>query len=270
MILKIGLDDPLDKLEVKRVMEKLKNNKSTGVDKVVAEILKYGGDWMLESVWMLCCRVWEEEEVPVEWLKAIKVPIRKKGSGEEYSDYRGVTLLSVVGKVYAMVLEVRLRLFLESKGILSDSQFGFRKSRNTVDAVFILTETIKQSGNRAFVGFLDISKAYPSVWRSGLWSKLRVVGVEGKMWRMVKALYSKCEVSVRVGGELQEWYEEFVGVREGCVLSPLLFAVYINDLAEEVTQTGDVLPVLFADDVGFVCKHKSRYRELLIYHTGTV
>ena len=254
VILKIGLDDPLDKLEVKRVMEKLKNNKSTGVDKVVAEILKYGGDWMLESVWMLCCRVWEEEEVPVEWLKAIKVPIRKKGSGEEYSDYRGVTLLSVVGKVYAMVLEVRLRLFLESKGILSDSQFGFRKSRNTVDAVFILTETIKQSGNRAFVGFLDISKAYPSVWRSGLWSKLRVVGVEGKMWRMVKALYSKCEVSVRVGGELQEWYEEFVGVREGCVLSPLLFAVYINDLAEEVTQTGDVLPVLFADDVGFVCK----------------
>ena len=72
------------------------------------------------------------------------------------------------------------------------------------------------------------------------------------MWRMVKALYSKCDVSARVGEELQEWYEEFVGVRKGCVLSPLLF-VYINDLAEEVSQR-DVLPVLFADDVGFVCK----------------
>jgi hypothetical protein len=109
-----------------------------------------------------------------------------------------------------------------------------------------------------FAGFLDIAKAYPSVWRNGLWFKLLEVGVRGRMWRVLRTLYAHCEVAVRVGGVADDWYEEFVGVREGCVVSPLLFAIYINGLPALLDEGGAgsvkvggamIRCLMFADDV---------------------
>ncbi len=131
--------------------------------------------------------------------------------------------MSVLGKLFGSVIEARVREFCERKGILDVSQFGFRKGKASRDGLFVLNEIIEgRGGERIFAGFMDISKAYPSVWRRGLWWKLRKLGIEGKMWRVLMSLYVKSEVGVRVGGRVDDWYEEFVGVREGCVVSPLL------------------------------------------------
>lgn len=254
------LDGELLRWEVRRAIRRLRNGKAVGVDGVVAEILKYGGEWMLESVWRVCADVFRGERVPLEWLRAIKVPVKKKGSGDQFEDYRGVTLLSVMGKVFGMVMEARLREFCESRGVLTDFQFGFRKDRACRDALLVVTEVMERAGEgeKVFLGFLDIAKAYPSVWRKGMWFRLWEVGVRGRMWRVVRSLYAKCEVAVRVGGEADDWYEEFVGLREGCVLSPLLFAIYINDLPAELERGGCrgvkvggkvVRCLMFADDV---------------------
>ena len=114
---------------------------------------------------------------------------------------------------------------------------------------------------KLYAGFLDIAKAYPSVWWDGMWKKLLGLGVKGRMWRVLRTLYSKYEVGVRVQGEVSEWYEEFVGLREGCVLSPLLFALYINGVVEELNKNGgggvkvgakEILCLLFADDIVIV------------------
>ena len=140
-----SLNAKFERVEVKEAIRRLKNNTSAGVDEVVAEILKYGGKWMVESVYQVCSKLFSEEEMPAAWLRAIKVPIKKKGNGEEYGHYRGITLLSVVGKVYAMVLERRMRLSLEHRHILGDGQFGFRKDRSTVDAIFIVDEKVRRA-----------------------------------------------------------------------------------------------------------------------------
>jgi hypothetical protein len=255
----VALDGDVQRWEVRRAISRLKNGKAAGVDGVVAEVLRRGGDWMGESVWWLCWLVFRGEKVPVEWLRAVKVPVRKKGSGTDFEHYRGVTLLSVVGKVFGMVVEARLRAFCESRGILSDAQFGFRAGRACRDALMVLTEVVeRRGGERVFAGFLDIAKAYPSVWRNGLWFKLLEVGVRGRMWRVLRTLYSKCEVAVRVGSVADDWYEEFVGVREGCVVSPLLFAIYINGLPALLDEGGGgsvkvggtvIRCLMFADDV---------------------
>ena len=218
------------------------------------------GEWMLESVWRVCADVFRGERVPVEWLRAMKVPVKKKGSGDQFEDYRGVTLLSVMGKVFGMVMEARLREFCESRGVLTDFQFGFRKGRACRDALMVVTEVMERAdeGERVFLGFLDIAKAYPSVWRKGLWFKLLEVGVRGRMWRVLRTLYAQCEVAVRVGSVADDWYEEFVGVREGCVVSPLLFALYTNGLPALLDDGGGgsvkvggtvVRCLMFADDV---------------------
>jgi hypothetical protein len=246
--------------EVRKAVAKLKNGKAVGEDKVVGEILKHGGQWMLESLWRLCRDVFQGEVIPTEWLKAVKIPIVKKGKGENFSDHRGVTLLSVVGKVFGRIIEARLRHFCESRGILGEWQFGFRKGRACSDALLVLSEVAESRGKqRVFAGFIDITKAYPSVWRDGMWKKLLDIGVRDKMFRVIKSLYAKCEVGVKVDGTVGEWYEEFVGVREGCVVSPLLFAIYINDLGKEVQEEGGggvdigggrkVCCLMFADDV---------------------
>ena len=256
------LDREIQRWEVVKAIEKQRNGKAGGVDGVVGEILKYGGAWMTESLWRLCRLVFRGEEIPVAWLKAIKVPLRKKGKGERYDDYRGVTLLSVVGKVFGRVIEARLRAYCEKRGLLSDCQYGFRAGRACRDALLIFSEVVERRGGKTvFAGFLDIAKAYPSVWRGGLWKRLLELGVRGRMWRVLRSLYSKYEVGVRVGGTVDEWYEEFVGVREGCVVSPLLFAIYINEIAREVLEKGGggvgmgegrVSILMFADDIVIV------------------
>ena len=261
---RVHLDGEISLEEVQGAVRSLKNGKSGGIDGVLAEIVKYGGEWMVKSIWMLCVMAWKEEGVPPEWLKAIKVPIKKRGKGDDFQHYRGVTLLSVVGKIYALVLEARIRGVVESKGALSDSQYGFRADRSTVDAVFVLTETAKRFG-RAYIGFLDLAKAYPSVWWDGLWYKLRSMGVEGKMWRVVRGFYRKYEVAVRVQGTCTDWYEEEMGVREGCVLSPLLFAIYINDLVELIVKRCGtrVVIILFADDIAMIAQTPEDLQEAL-------
>jgi hypothetical protein len=228
---------------------------------------------MEQSVEQLCRAVFAGEQMPLEWLRAVKVPVKKKGTGEEFEHCRGVTLLSVIGKVFGTVLEARLRAFAESRGLLSDSQFGFRQGRACRDALVVLSEVVERRGGKlVYAGFLDIAKAYPSVWREGLWDKLGALGVRGRMLRVLRSLYTKCEVGVRVGGEVSEWYEEFVGVREGCVLSPLLFSLYINGIVEKFAQQGGggvevggrrLRCLLFADDIVIVDSSKEGLQQSL-------
>ena len=256
--------------EVKRSIKRLRNNRSGGVDEVIAEVLKNGGAWMTNSVYELCRSVFEQEQIPAPWLRAIKVPVKKKGKGDSYQEYRGVTLLSVVGKVFGMIMEARLRWFCEQKGILSDSQFGFREDRACRDPLVVVNEMFERRGmGRVFMGFLDIAKAYPSVWRDGLWFKLREMGIEGRMRGVLRSLYSRCEVAVRVGGVADDWYEEFVGLREGCIVSPLLFAIYINGIEEEVMKGGGgvvvggkrIVCLMFADDIILLAYSKEGLQE---------
>ena len=77
-----------------------------------------------------------------------------------------------------------------------------------------------------YAGFIDVKKAYDTVWRAGLWKRLWEEGVRGKMWRVVKGMYQTVESAVLVGDESTEWFKLEAGVRQGCVMSPILFIVH--------------------------------------------
>src|SRR6185436_10802013 len=105
---------------------------------------------------------------------------------------------------------------------------------STIDQAFILSEVIrmrKKKKLKTYCAFLDIRKAYDTVWRDGLWKRLIEVGLGGKMWRVLHNLYSIVESCVLLGADRTEWFPLDAGVRQGCILSPILFAVFIDGLA---------------------------------------
>ena len=234
----------------------MKNGKASGVDEIIAEVLKNGGDGMMSALVVLCREVCGKERIPKDCMKVMIFPIVKKGSKKDMRDFRRISLFSVVGKVFAAVLNHRVIKWPE--GVLVEEQFGFRPGRGCRDPLFVLREIVRsRAGRTVYAAFMDIKKAYPSVWRDGLWWKLWRMGVRGKMWRVLKNMNEERKSGVVWEGEVGEWFEMESGVAQGCPLSPVLFSLYINDIALEVKEKGGatqwggvrVSLLMYADDM---------------------
>jgi hypothetical protein len=220
-------------------LKKAQNGKAAGDDGCINEILKTGGDEMKISLLLLFQKIWKEEKIPVDWARGVIIPIFKDGDRQNVDNYRGITLLSVVGKLYTSILNNRISEWLEKEKKLVEEQGGFRKKRSTVEQIFILKETIqgrRRKKKKTCCCFLDIRKAYDTVFREGVWEGLWVKGIGGKMWRVLKNLYQEVGSCVRLGKEKTDWFNLEIGLRQGCILSPILFSVFIDGLAQEVKR----------------------------------
>jgi len=267
------------KEEVVDALGKLKNGKASGVDEVTAEMLKIGDEYVEEWVWKLCAKAFECGRVPEDWKNAVIVPLYKgKGERSECKNYRGISLLSVVGKVYARVLMERVRRITE--GLMDDEQGGFRKGRGCVDQIFAVKqvcEKVLEKGKNVYLGFMDLEKAYDRVNREALWQVLRMYGVRGKLLNGIKSMYEESKACVRVKGQLSAWFEIKSGVRQGCVMSPWLFNVFMDAVMKEVRMgtrnigvrlevNGNewrVSDLLYADDVVFMSETEAELRSMI-------
>jgi hypothetical protein len=206
-------------------------------------MMKKGGQTMRDAVYEMCRAAWKLEKVPREWMQGVIVPLYKDGDNRDPLNYRGITLLSIVGKVYNRILGDRLMKFAEREGGgIVEEQGGFRPERGTEDQLFVLTEILRNRGSQVttYTAFIDVKKAYDTVWRDGLWKRLWDEGVRGRMWRVVKNMYSAVQSAVLVGEEQTEWFELNTGVRQGCVMSPILFSLFISGLAKEINEKRQV------------------------------
>ena len=109
--------------EVREVIKELRNNKAPGGDNICAEMVKYGGDKLIQLIYKLIKDVWRQEVMPKEWTMTIICPMHKKGDKTDYQNYRGISILSVIYKVFAKILAKRLRPYTEQ--IIGDYQCGF-------------------------------------------------------------------------------------------------------------------------------------------------
>jgi hypothetical protein len=150
------INTPILLKEVRGVVARLKKGKATGVDGIITELFKYGGERMMFCVWALLQKVWRDEEIPEEWSRGIVVPIFKKGDRRNPFNYRGISLLSVVGKMFTSILSDRLMKFCEDNDVISDEQGGFRKGRGCPDQLFALTEVLNfRKGRKTCCCFID-------------------------------------------------------------------------------------------------------------------
>jgi len=165
-------EEGITREEVRRAVGRLREGKAAGGDGIPGEVWKYGGEKAEGFVWETCNRIWKGEDWIEEWSEGIVVPIKKKGEGEKVEEYRGVTLMPTLYKVYAMILGERLERDIEEGRRIPQNQTGFRKGMGTMDNIYVLNYLVnrqicKERG-KMVAFFVDLRAAFDSVDREVL------------------------------------------------------------------------------------------------------
>ncbi len=163
---------------------------------------------------------------PDQWTEGIIIPLHKKGSVDDISNYRGITLVSCFSKLFTTILNKRIELFCEDYAKLSDAQFGFRKGCSTVNAMYILMSVVQNFLNenkRLYVVYVDLLKCFDSIYRNALWLKMYKSGVKGKLLRIIKNVYENVKSCVKSCTSYSDYFSYAVRLRQGEVMSPTLF-----------------------------------------------
>ncbi len=260
------LNRPITEAEIIKVFKRLKLGKAVGLDGISNEYIKCTSHIMVPAYAKLFNAILNTGNFPYEWSVGKIIPIYKnKGSPEDPNNYRGITILSCLGKVFTGILNDRLS---EAVHIL-DNQAGFRKNCSTTDQVFILRQLIDLylgKKLKLYCAFVDFQKAFDTVWRHGLWSKLVKHGVEGKIFRTIYSMYENIKSCVNSEGKNSAFFASNIGVRQGENLSPLLFAIYINDMEQSLLQDG-CTHLQFGNDE-YLCRMLKLF--ILLYADDTV
>ena len=201
------------------------------------ELMKAGGINLMKWMQMVFNMVMRFGKAPRDWRRAVVIPICKKGCRLTCSNYRGMSLLSVAGKWFGKVLNTRLRASTEER--VMEEQGRFRAMRGCLEQVFTLRQVMEKAiekGRELFIAFIDLEKVYDRVNRAKLWEALKKAQVGEGLVRAIQSLYVECEARVKVGGKHSEWFEVEQGVRQGCILSPWLFNVFLDVIVQEARE----------------------------------
>ena len=274
-------DDPsgfLDKAfsvgEVLGIVKSLGNDKAAGFDQIINEAVKEAPASFLQLLTKLFNIVKLRGRVPRSWNRGRVVLIHKKDSVSDIYNYRPLTVLPCLCAIYSKILNARLTEVVERHRLLGEVQNGFRKDRSTTDCAFtlnsILWKTIAKK-KKVSLAFLDLAKAYDSVCRDTLWKKLAKMGFGGQFLESLKSLYKGDFVTCEANGITSKPVFLGRGLRQGCSLSPMLFALYVSDMSKDLhaSNLGVLLhkvcvsSLFFADDILLVARDADGLRRLL-------
>ena len=229
------------------LIKSLDTSKATGPDDISPKLLYEAGQSILPSSTKLINLSLSSSIVPDKWKLANVIPIFKKGDKSETNNYRPVSLLSCVSKLLERVVFKYLYNYIKDNGLLSPGQSGFHSGDSTVNQLAFLYHTVCKALDKkkdVHIVFCDISKAFDRVWHAGLIYKLQKIGVHGSLLQWLKHYLHERKQQVVIRGQQSEVGFIKAGVPQGSVLGPLLFFIYINDLA--LITTSKIK--LFADD----------------------
>ena len=257
------LDYEITEEDLQKATKILKLGKGVGVDNIYNEMIKPLVDTHPKLILKLFNDILAERQaICREWLHSLVTALHKKGAKEDPDNYRGISLMSCLGKFFLTIINNRLTEYCLHKGILSPSQLGFVKGNRTSDPHIILHNVLQKhchrSKKRLFGCFVDFSKAFDSVPRDILLEKLRKHGIDGKIFNVIQTIYLEDTVSIKIGPQHSSSFKTNKGVRQGCVLSPLLFNLFLADLPPVLDECGDNIKVdqhtsisclLWADDI---------------------
>lgn len=247
---------PINTGEVTNAITELKD-KSGGVDNINTKIIKtiiHQLQKPLEHIFNQCIinSVW-----PDALKKAEVIPLHKSGKQNNTSNYRPISLISNIAKVFEKIIHKRIYSFAIKHKIFADNQYGFLKNRSTKDAFVKLTSKIYNNLDNSkptIATFLDLAKAFDTVNHEILIKKLQIYGIRGNALDLIKSYLTNRKQKVRLNGVYSSERAINTGVPQGTILGPLLFVIYINDM---LTGIIDDLIISYADDTVILTEGKT-------------
>ena len=198
---------------------------------------------MTEKFHQLFQLIWQHEVVPQDFKDASIIHLyKRKGNRQVCDNHRSISLLSIAGKTLARVLLNRLIVHLE-QGLLPESQCGFRKERGTIDMVFAarqLQEKCQEQNADLYSTYVDLTKAFDTVSRDGLWRIMAKYGCPRKFITIIRQLHDGMQARVQDNGETSEPFPVSNGVKQGCVLAPTLFSLMFSAMLTDAFRDAEI------------------------------
>jgi hypothetical protein len=248
-----NINEPIQEKEIIKAIGKLKNNKAQGPDKIRNEMIKYSQHVILPCLVKIFNIILKSGKYPDEWAEGYICPLYKTGNPFLKDNYRGITITSCLGKLFNSIINDRIDKYICNNKIIPEVQIAYKDKSRTSDHMFVLKtlidKTLKKDKKQLFACFVDFKKAFDYVSHDALMYKLASVGIGGKVHTLIKDLYSKSKLCVKVGNHVSDYFPSNIGVRQGDNLSPNLFKLFIHDLPNVCDKKCDP-PTLISKEIG--------------------
>ena len=210
----------------------------------------------------MCQQIWKTKNWPSQWIKSLIIQIPKKDDSRKCSNYRTLSLIPHASKILLRILLNHLNPQAET--IPAEEQAGFRKSRSTIGQILncrLLMEKHLENRKDVYHNFIDFKKGFDRVWHEGLWQSMRNFGITNEIIEIIESLYANSTNAVLINNVTGNFFDTTVGVRQGCLLSPVLFNIFleqimINTLHEHTSTISigerNISNLRFADDIDLI------------------
>jgi hypothetical protein len=245
--------------EIIKIINDLNSNSAAGIDGISVKILQKCKLELAKPITAIMNKIIDTGEYPGELKVAKVVPIFKGGDRKEAGNYRPISILSVIAKIFDKIVDDRLMKFLKQNSFLSECQYAFTENSSTEAAVYNVINRVqmhldKKQGNKAGMLFIDLRKAFDSVKISNLLDKLSYLGIRGKYFKFFVSYLTGRKQRVMLDAETRS-KDKFLkfGIQQGGTTSPKLFILYINDIAKlklrgKLTIYADDICLVYEDD----------------------
>jgi hypothetical protein len=244
--------------ELRKSLDKA-HETACGIDDIHYQVLKHLPESAIQTLLDLMSDIWETGDLPSIWKLTNVIPIPKPGKNHsEPSNYRPIALISCVCKTMERMINARLVWFLESNGLLSNIQCGFRQGRSTLDHLVRFETFIRNAfakKEHVVSIFFDLEKAYDTTWKYDILTDFFDMGLKGKLPTFISNFLSDREFNVRVNSTYSDIQEQEMGVPQGSILSVTLFSIKINSLAKALND--NIEGSLYVDD--FLMCYRGKY-----------
>ena len=247
--------------ELNSHIRKLKLGKASSQDGIINEMIKCSSAPALNKLLEIFNRILSTGNYPTAWRINLLTPLHKKGDQNIPGNYCGLAVRSCFSKLFLSILRSRLEKFSEVNKLIPDSQIGFKKGARTSDHIFtlstLITKYISKKGGKLYTCFVDFKSAFDTVWRNAIFFKLYKMNIGGNFMALIRDMYADVKYSIKIDGGITRHFDSSIGVKQGCVLSPPFFKLFLADLplifddsCHPVTLNGKTLHCLmYADDL---------------------
>jgi len=249
--------------EIVNAIQNLKNGKAPGTDNILGEMLKCSSNYITPYLCKLFNHIFTSGKFPKSWSRSVMVPLHKGGPLDDPDNFRGISLTSILSKVFLHIINSRLQTWVDDNNLIGEEQAGFRRGYSTIDNIFVLSGLIQKYLNRRrklYMMFVDYRKAFDTVSRQAVHAALEMCGVSGKIGKLIKSMYESVHCCVKCPDGNTEYFKCMNGLKQGCKTSPLIFSMIMSMISKEIIKKGkhgvqimangsELFTLLFADDL---------------------